>query len=216
MSTQDNDYRQSRREYIAAELNESALADDPIAQFSGWLNAAHTAQEVDATAMTLATVNAQGMPSARIVLLKHFDPQGFAWYTDYRSQKGQDLLHNPQAALLFFWPSLHRQVRIQGRVERLETPQNDAYFHARPRGSQLSAAVSVQTAPVSDRGALAQQVAAWEAKYVNQPIPRPEAWGGYCLCPDQFEFWQGRENRLHDRFQYQKTQGQWQSQRLQP
>ena len=216
MSVQEKDYRQSRREYTAPELNLNDLDDDPVAQFSHWFNAAHEVDEVDVTAMTLATANAQGVPSARIVLLKHFDAQGFAWYTDYRSQKGQDLAHNPQAALLFYWPSLHRQVRIQGHVSQLEAALNEAYFHARPRGSQVSAAVSVQSAPVAERSQLEQHVVAHNEQYANQPIPRPDDWGGYCLQPNQFEFWQGRENRLHDRFQYRQVDGLWVRGRLQP
>ncbi len=214
--TMSNDYTQLRREYLASPLHRDALAADPVEQFRRWLADASRVAPDDATSMTLATADAGGMPSARIVLLKHFDRDGFAWYTDYRSAKGAELAQNPQAALLFYWYGLERQVRIQGRVEKLSAAQGAKYFHERPRGSQLSAAASRQSAVIESRAALEAAVARLDAAHPGDAIPHPPAWGGYRLVPQQFEFWQGRESRLHDRFRYRLQDGQWLIERLQP
>lgn len=206
-----------RREYVAAGLNRADLAADPLEQFNRWMQQALEAHPDDATSMTLATAGADGWPAARIVLLKHFDADGFCWFTDYGSDKGVQLQQNPRAELLFYWRGLERQVRIRGRVERLEDSQGEAYFHERPRGSQLSAAASSQSRPVDSRAVLEQRVAELEQRLAGSEIPRPSTWGGYRLIPQEYEFWQGRENRLHDRFRYcLDDDAHWKIQRLQP
>lgn len=205
-----------RREYIAEGLHRADLLADPLAQFGAWMDTALKAHPDDATSMTLATADADGWPAARIVLLKRFGAEGFCWFTDFRSDKGLQLAQNPKAELLFYWRALERQVRIRGRVERLPFRDGETYFHQRPRGSQLSAAVSTQSQPVDHRATLEQQVAELDRRLAGQDIPCPDSWGGYRLLPQQFEFWQGRENRLHDRFRYTLTDAGWQLQRLQP
>ncbi|MGB0205510.1 MAG: pyridoxamine 5'-phosphate oxidase [Neptuniibacter sp.] len=210
------DLTATRREYIANGLNKSDLQNDPVAQFAEWMDETLQVMPDDATSMTLATANAQGMPSARIVLLKHFDQQGFAWYTDFRSQKGDDLAENPQAEILFYWYPFERQVRIQGKVVKLSPEQGKKYFNQRPVGSRISAAVSHQSHPVDNRDVLENAVQQMEQAHPEGDIPHPDYWGGYMLIPSRFEFWQGRENRLHDRFQYNLVDGEWVVQRLQP
>lgn len=212
------DLRDKRREYVADGLDLTDLAADPVAQFGVWFRQAHETVAVDVTAMTLATVSADGQPSVRTVLLKHFDrDNGFAWYTDYRSKKGQELQANPKAALLFYWQAMNRQIRIEGMTSRLAAVDSERYFHDRPRGSQISAAISRQSAPIADREALEALAVQCRTEYQRKPIPRPAEWGGYVLKPTLFEFWQGRENRLHDRFQYTLTaHAGWQIERLQP
>lgn len=216
MTDKQGDLTQLRREYVAEGLDEGNVLSDPVKMFADWFDTAKLERPDDASSMTLATASASGRPSARIVLLKHFGEEGFAWYTDYQSAKGQELLENPQAELLFYWYGLERQIRIQGRVEKLSIDQADQYFHARPRGSQLSAAVSEQSQPVDSRTILEQKVKNLDEQFKDAEIPRPDRWGGYRLIPDHFEFWQGRENRLHDRFVFDLIDGQWKIQRLQP
>lgn len=215
MSEKSGDLTQLRREYVADGLMRSDMAADPVEQFSTWFDIACQARPDDASSMTLATASKTGMPSARIVLLKHFDTDGFAWYTDYESNKGKELAENPQAELMFYWYGLERQIRIQGRVEKLDPAKGEAYFHARPLGSQLSAAISHQSAPVESREELEARVDALSQRCGDQ-VERPERWGGYRLVPQRFEFWQGRENRLHDRFCYTLTADGWALTRLQP
>lgn len=218
MSQSDQgDLKALRREYVAQPLRRAELSDDPLQQFAQWMKTATEYSPDDATSMTLATASKSGMPSARIVLLKHFGEEGFAWYTDYRSQKGQELADNPQAELMFYWYGLERQIRIQGRVEKLSAEQGEKYFNERPLGSRLSAAASHQSAVVSNRQQLEQAVTELSRQYPDGDLPHPEFWGGYRLLPSRFEFWQGRENRLHDRFSYSlDDQGQWQIDRLSP
>lgn len=216
MSDTAGDFTQLRREYVSQGIADSTLDADPFKQFTEWFDVACRVRPDDATSMTLATANNQGMPSARIVLLKHFDADGFAWYTDYQSQKGQELQENPQAEILFYWYGLERQIRIQGHVEKLSADQADTYFHQRPFGSQLSAAASEQSQPVASRQVLEERVAQLEAQFTEQEVPCPQRWGGYRLIPERFEFWQGRENRLHDRFQYRLSDSNWIIERLQP
>ncbi|WP_372738657.1 pyridoxamine 5'-phosphate oxidase [Neptunomonas sp.] len=216
MSETAGDFTQLRREYVSQGIADNSLVADPFKQFTEWFDVACQVRPDDATSMTLATANKQGMPSARTVLLKHFDVNGFAWYTDYQSQKGRELEENPQAEILFYWYGLERQIRIQGRVEKLTADQADIYFHQRPLGSQLSAAVSEQSQPVASRQVLEQRVAQLQAQYKEQEVPCPQRWGGYRLIPQKFEFWQGRENRLHDRFQYRLSDNNWIIERLQP
>jgi len=210
------DYTSLRREYLAKPLQREMLEQDPVKQFAQWLEKATEVSPDDATSMTLATASASGMPSARIVLLKHFGEEGFAWYTDYESQKGKELAENPQAELMFYWYGLERQVRIQGKVEKLSVEQGEQYFNERPFGSRLSAAASHQSHSIDSREALEQRVDELSAQYPDEDLPKPERWGGYRLIPTCFEFWQGRENRLHDRFRYTLTDAGWQIERLQP
>jgi pyridoxamine 5'-phosphate oxidase len=205
-----------RREYVAAGLNRADLAADPLAQFHHWMQQALEIHPDDATSMTLATAGADGWPAARIVLLKRFDADGFCWFTDYRSEKGEQLRRNPKAELLFYWRGLERQVRIRGHVEPLDHTQSETYFHQRPRGSQLSALASQQSHPIDHRRALEQRVAELDQAFAGDDIPCPPTWGGYRLIPERYEFWQGRENRLHDRFCYRRNQNRWQIERLQP
>lgn len=211
------DQRQTRREYAAEGLRRSSLAADPLAQFQRWLGEALDAGLQDATAMALATADTAGWPSVRIVLLKHFDQAGFCWYTDYRSQKGRELADNPRASGLFHWRELDRQVRITGRVTRVDERTSDEYFSSRPLDSRLSAAASEQSAPVADRWTLEARVAELTERHPDGAVPKPAAWGGYLLSPHSYEFWQGRVGRLHDRFHYRlEDDGTWTVQRLQP
>ncbi|EAR59793.1 pyridoxamine 5'-phosphate oxidase [Neptuniibacter caesariensis] len=214
--TNKGDLTAQRREYLAQPLRREDLNEDPIAQFAKWMDDAIAVSPDDATSMTLATASKEGMPSARIVLLKHFDADGFAWYTDYRSQKGAELAENPQAEIMFYWYGLERQVRIQGNVEKLSQAQGEKYFNERPLGSRISAAASHQSHPVESREALESSVKALQERYPEGDVPHPEQWGGYLLKPTRIEFWQGRESRLHDRFQFNLTDEGWSIQRLQP
>jgi pyridoxamine 5'-phosphate oxidase len=216
MTDNRGDYKGLRREYQAQALNLVDCAGDPVEQFDRWMNEIKVLMPRDATSMTLATASASGMPSARIVLLKHFDAEGFCWYSDYRSHKGQDLAENPQAELMFYWPLLERQVRICGAVERLPDADAQSYFAERPLGSRLSAAASQQSAVVDSRAVLEQRVEALRRQHGDGPVPKPEQWGGYRLVPVAFEFWQGRESRLHDRMRYRLRDGAWIIERLQP
>ncbi len=212
----EQDYRDLRREYDAEALRRTMLAASPMEQFGQWLAAAQEKHPDDATSMSLATVDSQGWPSARIVLLKHFDEQGLVWYTDTHSRKGQALAANPRAELLFYWKGLERQVRIQGRVEAVSAAEADQYFNSRPLGSRLSAAASQQSSVVQDRAVLEAAVAAMQERYPDGQVPRPARWGGYRLLPQRFEFWQGRTSRLHDRFEYVRQDDGWLIQRLAP
>jgi pyridoxamine 5'-phosphate oxidase len=172
---------------------------------------------IDVNAMTLATVDAQGRPSARVVLLKGIDERGFIFFTNYESRKGQELAVNPHAALVFYWPDQERQVCIAGTISKLAEEESKAYFQTRPRGSRLAAWASNQTSVVADRGALDKKWDEFEAKYPGQQIPKPPYWGGYVLRPHRLEFWQGRPNRLHDRFRYSlQADNQWLIERLSP
>ena len=216
--TKHQDTRDIRREYQLNTLSFDQLSSDPLQQFGHWMHDVVDAGITDATAMTLATCNRDGIPSARIVLLKHHDENGFCWYTNFASHKGQDLAQNPVASLLFYWHALDRQVRITGAVSKLPDELADQYFHSRPRESQIGAIASAQSAPLNDRQQLKTAVEDLQQRYADdsEVIPRPDFWGGYRLQPTQFEFWQGREDRLHDRFIYQQEAGQWNIQRLAP
>ena len=211
-----NDQRDARREYQTQPLRRADLAENPLVQFGAWLEAATTADSKDTTAMVLATVASDATPSVRVVLLKHFDADGFCWYSDSRSQKGLELAAHPIGSALFYWRDFDRQVRLTGRVERLSAAEADAYFQSRPEESRFSAAASVQSAPIRDRERLESAVTDLKAQYPDGQVPRPAEWGGYRLCPHSYEFWQGRETRLHDRFRYSLTDGVWQVERLQP
>lgn len=205
-----------RKDYGQHSLSEEDVADDPVAQFGIWFEEALKAEVNEPNAMTLSTVNTDGRPSSRIVLIKHFDERGFVWYTNYDSQKGKQLSANPFAALLFFWSELERQVRIEGRVELTSAEESDTYFHSRPLQSRLSAIASHQSAPIASRAALEQNYEAVARQYGEEP-PRPQHWGGFRLVPERIEFWQGRRSRFHDRIVYERqADGSWTRQRLQP
>lgn len=205
-----------RKDYGQASLSEADVADDPFVQFAKWFDEALKAEVREPNAMTLATADAQGKPSARIVLVKQFDTRGFTWYTNYDSDKGQQLRANPNAALLFFWSELERQIRIEGKVERTSAEESDKYFHSRPLKSRLAAIASVQSAPIANRAALEQNYDAVAMQYGETP-PRPAHWGGFRLVPERIEFWQGRRSRFHDRIVYiRQADGRWTRERLQP
>jgi pyridoxamine 5'-phosphate oxidase len=206
-----------RREYASRALDEAGADADPLRQFALWFDEALKAQLLDVNAMTLATASAAGEPSARTVLLKGADEHGFVFYTNYDSAKGRDLAENPRAALLIFWAELERQVRINGSVIRTTAAESETYFHSRPIESQISAAISDQSRPVSDRSQLEKRYAEFESKYRGSIVPRPSNWGGYRLRPDAIEFWQGRKSRLHDRLLYtRQAGGSWARSRLAP
>lgn len=204
-----------RQEYLNATLDDSDVHSDPLKQFSIWFSQAQAAKVVEPNAMTLATVNEQGQPSARIVLIKDIRPDGFVWFTNYKSRKGLELTHNEHAALLFFWQPLERQVRIEGIVKRLDAIESDVYYNSRPLNSRLGAWSSPQSQIISSRTELEQNLQFHTKQFANTP-PRPEHWGGYILQPTYFEFWQGRASRLHDRMAYQLHQGTWEVMRLAP
>lgn len=204
-----------RREYMRASLDEQDTDLDPIRQFERWFHEALQADVPEANAMSVATVGADGRPSSRILLLKDVRADGFTWFTNYESRKGQELAAHPFAALLFFWSELERQVRIEGRVERVPAADSDAYFHSRPLGSRIGAIASAQSRVIDNRQILERQFLHTEQQYGENPS-RPDHWGGYRLVPDRIEFWQGRSSRLHDRILYTLHEGAWQRQRLQP
>ena len=205
-----------RQNYTLEQLNETDVAPDPIQQFQRWFDQAIAAELPEPNAMTLATATSKGMPSARIVLLKGLDERGFVFYTNYESRKGQELAENPQAALVFLWTLLERQVRIEGRVERVAAAETDAYFLSRPLASRLGAWASHQSSVIPDRMVLEQRFAELKASYADEQVPRPPHWGGYRVIPHQIEFWQGRTSRLHDRLRYRLEQGNWLLERLAP
>jgi len=200
-----------------SDLLESQVADSPITQFLQWFDEAVSAEVMEPNAMTLSTVSGEGKPSSRIVLLKDVTPDGFSFFTNYHSRKGTELLANPHACLLFFWPELQRQVRIEGRATVLPEDVSSAYFRTRPRGSRIGAVASPQSETIESRERLDERIRAVEEQYAGQEeIPRPAHWGGYQLEPDRVEFWQGRSSRLHDRLCYQRTDIAWDLIRLAP
>ena len=205
-----------RTDYKRATLDERFVNIDPFHQFFHWFDEAVAAEVAEPTAMTLATVDSAGHPSARTVLLKAADTSGFTFYTNYESRKGRELTAQPAAALLFFWPALERQIRIEGTVSVVDGAIADAYFNSRPRLSRLSAWASPQSAPLPDRATLDARFAAAEERFPGEVIERPPQWGGYRLAPEMFEFWQGRSSRLHDRIVYRRDDRRWQIGRLAP
>jgi pyridoxamine 5'-phosphate oxidase len=205
-----------RTDYARSELRKAGVDPDPLRQFRHWLEEAIAAELPEPNAMTLATVDTDGRPKARVVLLKGLDETGFLFFTHYTSAKGRQLAANPHAALVFLWHELERQVRIEGRVERLPRAESEGYFRSRPRASQLGALASRQSEVVANRETLEQRFAELERQYAGGGIPMPEQWGGYRLLPTLLEFWQGRPGRLHDRLRYRRQEGGWWLERLEP
>jgi pyridoxamine 5'-phosphate oxidase len=206
-----------RQEYTRAGFRETDAAPDPIEQFRRWFEEALAADLREPNAMTLATATPDGRPAARVVLLKGFDERGFVFYTNYESRKGRELEENPYSALVFYWGELERQVRIEGRAGRVTGEESDAYYQSRPLGSRLGAWVSEQSRPVGDRATLEERLRELEGEYEGREVARPPFWGGYRVEPEEIEFWQGRENRLHDRLLYRRESDQsWSMERLQP
>ena len=204
-----------RREYQRASLSEADVDPDPLRQFAAWFEAASEAVRAPEAAV-IATASPEGAPSARMVLVKQFDERGFVLFTNYDSRKGLELAANPRATLLFYWDVLGRQVRIEGTVQRTTAEESAAYVVTRPRGSQLSALASPQSQPIDSRAALERRVAELAARYEGQALPLPQAWGGFRVVPESFEFWQHREDRLHDRLQYTRRRDGWALGRLAP
>ena len=211
----DDKISQIRKSYLSGELDEANVGSDPISLFGEWMNEAVAAGIEEANGMALATASADGAPAVRVVLLRGFDERGFVFFTNYESAKGQDLLTNPRAAANFWSPPLDRQVRIGGRVEKVTRAESKSYFDSRPRGHQLSAWASPQSRVVASRGELEARAEEVQTLFPGD-VPLPDFWGGYRLAPEQMEFWQGRENRLHDRFLFEKRQGVWTVARLAP
>ena len=205
-----------RKEYTLAGLRRMDLSPDPILQFSTWLDAAIASGLSEPTAMSLATADANGSPSCRTVLLKGVDQRGFIFFTNYESRKGRELAENPRAALTIYWKELERQICISGDVVRLPANESEIYFQSRPLGSRLAAWVSRQTETIKDRAALEQTLQEVTARFPSENVPLPPYWGGFVVQPLTIEFWQGRPNRLHDRFRYTKQKGSWLIERLAP
>lgn len=217
-----------RKDYKLASLEEADVASNPIDQFTRWWNDAVASQIDEVNAMTLATVNAAGVPAARIVLLKGYNPEGFIFFTNYESDKGKNLAHNPNAALVFFWKELERQIRIEGTVQKVSAEESDRYFNSRPASSRIGAWASPQSAVIENRLVIEQNVERYSSIFANDSIERPDHWGGYIVKPISIEFWQGRSSRLHDRIRYKletsaynaatdtKTDVYWKIERLAP
>lgn len=206
-----------RTDYKQRSLDEANVAENAIEQFTRWWQEAIDSRLEEVNAMTLATVTDEGWPAARIVLLKGYDEQGFVFFTNYNSHKGKEMERHPNAALVFFWRELERQVRISGTVEKISAAESDAYFQSRPAGSRIGAWASPQSSVITGRRVIEQNYAEYEKQFGQGPIPRPEHWGGYIVKPVAIEFWQGRGSRLHDRILYTlRQQGEWIRERLAP
>lgn len=206
----------SREEYASGGLDESDLARDPMDQFRRWFADASNSSIREPCAMTLATATPDGAPSARIVLMRGFDGRGFTFYTNYEGRKGRELASNPRAALVFYWDSLERQVRIEGSVSKVAKEESDEYFAGRPRGSRLGAWASEQSREIEGREVLEERLRDLEGEYPGEEVPRPPFWGGFRVYHERVEFWQGRESRLHDRLLYTRSGEGWDVSRLQP
>jgi pyridoxamine 5'-phosphate oxidase len=205
-----------RKDYDSPRLLEEDLQVNPLDQFEDWFQAAGKHEPNEPNAMTLATCTREGRPSARIVLLKSFDSRGFVFYSNFESRKGRELLDNPFAALVFYWPKSQRQIRIEGSVQRVEAELSDRYFQQRPAGARLGAWASNQSRPVASRAALDEIRSSAEQRFASGEIPRPEYWGGYRVAPESYEFWQGQPSRFHDRLIYTKSAEGWTIQRFMP
>ncbi len=212
----DVDISHFRREYLRDGLQRNTLEPDPITQFSKWFEQARKTDIADPTAMILATVNTSGQPSQRTVLLKYFDENGFVFFTNYNSRKAKEIEGSPKVSLLFVWLELERQVMINGTAERISAASSAKYFMSRPKESQVAAWVSSQSSSLSSRQMLMQKFQEMKHKFGEGKIPLPSFWGGYRVIPDEIEFWQGRKNRLHDRFMYSREDGKWIIERLAP
>jgi pyridoxamine 5'-phosphate oxidase len=211
------DFTRLRTDYRQHSLSESDVDPDPLRQFMAWFDEAVASNANEPNAMTLATCDANGAPSARIVLLKGLDGGSFVFYTNYLSQKSRDLAQNPRAALVFWWPELERQVRVEGDVSKTSQTEADAYFHGRPRESQIGSAASPQSQVIASREVLEERMRELKEQFPAGDIPRPPHWGGYRLAPRRLEFWQGRPSRLHDRIEYMRgAASRWQIRRLAP
>ncbi len=205
-----------RRDYTGDSLDGATTPDTPLSLFNEWMTLALEREGDDANAMTLATADSQGLPHARIVLLKGVDEQGFVFYTNYQSHKGSELANVPYAALTFWWPALHRQVRIEGHVQQIDAEESNRYFASRPRNSQLSAWIAQQSVEIPGRDWLEERKHRFEQVYDGQQVDRPHHWGGYRVVPSMIEFWQGQSNRLHDRLRYSLHDQGWLKVRLAP
>ncbi|MEP1095997.1 MAG: pyridoxamine 5'-phosphate oxidase [Cyclobacteriaceae bacterium] len=205
-----------RNEYLKSSLADSEILEDPIAQFRAWFEEAVKSEQLEPNAMILGTVDHNGQPHQRTVLLKGYDSEGFVFYTNYKSSKGLQVEKSPRVNLLFPWYHLQRQIIICGTVSKVSVEESKDYFHSRPRGSQLSAYVSNQSEMIPSRQELEAKLKKAEKDFADQDVPHPEHWGGYLVAPTSFEFWQGRENRLHDRFYFQKENTDWRISRLSP
>lgn len=205
-----------RKDYTLNGLRKEDVLENPIDQFKRWFAEALASQVLEPNGMVLSTIGRDGYPHGRVVLLKDVDARGFSFYTNYLSHKGDDLAQHPVASLTFWWPELERQIRIIGKVEKVETAESDAYFAVRPRGSQIGAWVSEQSQTIADRKVLEEKWAELEAQFADQAVVRPPHWGGYRVLPHQIEFWQGRPSRLHDRLCYTYESNEWKLERLSP
>lgn len=211
------DLHNLRKDYIQDTLSKSEVSEDPIAQFEKWMKETISSKiVVEPNAMTLATATADGKPSARVLLLKSFNKEGFVFYTNYESRKAMELMENPNACIVFDWHVMERQVRIEGIVKKVSAEESDNYFFSRPKGSQLGAWISPQSTFIEGRKELDDRKAMIERQFETEPISRPPHWGGFVLEPQSIEFWQGRESRLHDRIIYLKTDDEWIMRRLAP
>ena len=214
MSEKLHNYRKS---YEKGELTETLVDENPMQQFRTWFFELKDSGSVDeVNAMTVSTIGADGFPKGRVVLLKKYDENGFYFYTNYNSEKGKSIAHNNKVSLSFYWPNMERQIIIKGTVEKTSEDDSTNYFHSRPKGSQLGAAVSHQSTVVESREVLEKNLADLEEKYENKEVPKPEEWGGFLVKPISIEFWQGRPNRLHDRIRYTLKHNDWVIERLAP
>ena len=212
----DGEIAAMRQDYTIGELLESSASPEPWELFSSWFEIARNTKILEPNAMILSTVTQDGQPTSRVVLLKDFDQSGLVFFTNYLSQKGEQLAYNPRASILFWWEPLERQIRIEGEVVKIDEEESDMYFKSRPYGSRLGAWVSEQSQKIVDRTVLEKRQIEFEKKFAEGNVPRPDHWGGYRLTPNKFEFWQGRSNRLHDRLLYQMQQEAWTRARLAP
>lgn len=212
----NTDISKLRRDYLFTDLDENKVKINPFDQFNVWMEEAIKADLIDPSAMILATADKNAVPAVRVVLLKRVDEEGLVFYTNYESKKGKDISENPQASLLFFWKELERQIRISGKVKKVSKKESESYFHSRPYESQLAALASKQSSIIPGRKHLENKFDELKNEFNGKEIPLPAYWGGFKLVPESFEFWQGRENRLHDRISYLKEKNNWEIVRLAP